>query len=69
VPWRGEFDLTAVNYAPVTVAIVMLAVWLWWELSAKNHYTGPVRTIQFDEAMGIVEEEPLEPSDSKRAPA
>ena len=67
VPWRDEFDWTAVNYAPITVAIVMLAVGLWWVLSANNHYTGPVRTIQFDDAMGIVEEEPVEPE--RPAPA
>src|SRR5919112_3412966 len=40
VPWRDEFDWTAVNYSPITVAIVMLAVGLWWVLGAKNHYTG-----------------------------
>jgi amino acid transporter len=61
VPWRDEFDWTAVNYAPITVGVVMLAVWLWWELSAKRHYTGPVRTVHFDEAMGVIEEEPTEP--------
>src|SRR6266545_628411 len=59
VPWSGEFDWTAVNYAPITVLAVIVAVGIWWLVSAKNTYTGPVRTIQFDEAMGIVEEEPF----------
>jgi amino acid transporter len=63
VPWRDEFDWTAVNYAPITVAVVMLAVWIWWEASAKRHYTGPVRTVHFDDAMGIIEEEPVEPTE------
>jgi len=56
VPWRDEFDWTAVNYAPVMVGVVILAVGLWWMVSAKRHYTGPVRTIEFDEGMGITEE-------------
>jgi hypothetical protein len=60
VPWSGEFDWTAVNYAPVTVLAVIVAVGIWWLASAKRTYTGPVRTIQFDEAMGIVDEEPVE---------
>jgi amino acid transporter len=63
VPWRDEFDWTAVNYAPITVGVVLLAVWLWWVLSAKNHYTGPVRTIEFDEAMQVIDEpEPTAPT-------
>jgi hypothetical protein len=45
----------------VTVFGVILAVGVWWVASAHRHYTGPVRTIEFDEAMGIVEEEPAAP--------
>ena len=57
VPGRDEFDVTALNYAPITVIVVMGAVGIWWLLSAKRSFTGPVRNIEFDEAMGIVEEE------------
>jgi amino acid transporter len=59
VPWSGEFDWTAVNYAPLTVLAVIVAVGIWWLVSARKTYTGPVRTIEFDEALGVVEEEPL----------
>ena len=58
VPWNDEFDWTAVNYAPITVFGVILLVGIWWVVSARRKYTGPVRTIEFDEAMRIVEEEP-----------
>ena len=49
------------NYAPLAVGGVFIAVGLWWLLSAKNHFTGPVRTISFDEGVGIVEEDTFEP--------
>jgi amino acid transporter len=64
VPWNDEFDWSAVNYAPLMVGGVIIAVGLWWVLSAHKTYTGPVRTIEFTgEGMGIAEETPIEPSD------
>jgi amino acid transporter len=69
VPWNDEFDWSAVNYAPLMVGGVFLIVGLWWLLDAKNKFTGPVRTIAFDEGLGIVDEEPLEPEPPTRAPA
>jgi amino acid transporter len=57
VPGRDEFDWTAVNYAPIVNLVLLAAVGIWWFASAKNTFTGPVRNIEFDEAMGIVEEE------------
>ena len=56
VPWKNEFDWTAVNYSPL-VLLVGVAVAIWWVLDAKNKYKGPVRTI--DEApMDIPGERP-----------
>jgi amino acid transporter len=49
VPWKHGFDWTAVNYSPL-VLVVGVLVAIWWQLGAKNRYTGPVRTI--DEAVG-----------------
>ncbi len=54
VPWKDGFDLTYVNYSPL-VLVVGVLVGIWWLVSAKNRYTGPVRTI--DEAP-MVEEVP-----------
>jgi amino acid transporter len=48
VPWFDEFDLPAFNYTPL-VAVAGLIVWIWWAVSAKNKYTGPVRTLEEDE--------------------
>ena len=72
VPWNDEFDWSALNYAPLMVGGVFLAVGLWWMLGAKNRYTGPVQTISFDEGMGITEEEPAdrdEPPDRSEPPS
>jgi amino acid transporter len=48
VPWNDDFDITTVNYSPL-VLVVGLLVGIWWAVSAKNRYTGPVRTLEEDE--------------------
>jgi amino acid transporter len=58
VPWNKEFDWKSFNYAPLTVAVVLGAVGIWWLVSARHKFTGPVKNIQFDDAVGVVEEEP-----------
>jgi amino acid transporter len=70
VPFNDDFDWSAVNYAPLMVGGLFLAVGLWWLLGARNHFTGPVRTISFDEGVGIVEEDPFDqPPSEPPAPA
>jgi amino acid transporter len=44
VPWNDNFDATALNYTPA-ILLVGILVAIWWAVSAKNRYTGPVRTI------------------------
>jgi amino acid transporter len=68
VPWSGEFDWTAVNYAPLTVLAVIVAVGIWWLAGANKTYTGPVRTIEFDEGLGIIEEAPAAPEAAEPEP-
>ena len=60
VPWEGDFDWSFFNYTPVVVGLVVLGTWLAWVLGAKNSYKGPIRQIEFDEGMGIVEEKPTD---------
>ncbi len=48
VPWFDEFDLPAFNYTPL-VAVLFVVVGIWWLVSARNRYTGPVRTLEEDE--------------------
>jgi hypothetical protein len=40
------------------VAVVLGAVGIWWLVSARHKFTGPVRNIEFDDAVGIKEETP-----------
>ena len=43
--FKHGFSWSAVNYAPLVTIGVMVAVTLWFLLSAKRKFTGPVRTI------------------------
>src|SRR5829696_28981 len=61
VPWNDAFDWNAVNYAPLTVGGLILAVGIWWVVSARHTFTGPVRTIEFaGEGLGVERDEPTE---------
>jgi amino acid permease len=48
VPWFDEFDAPAFNYTPLVLVLGVLVA-IWWAVSAKNRYTGPVRTLEEDE--------------------
>jgi paraquat-inducible protein B len=56
VPFDDDFTWSGVNYSPLMVIAVIGAVGIWWLVSAKNTYKGPVATIDFDEGLGITEE-------------
>jgi amino acid transporter len=58
--FSDQFDWKAVNYAPLMVGALFIAVGVWWLVSAKNTFKGPVRTIEWDEGAGVVEDEPAE---------
>jgi amino acid transporter len=71
VPWNDDFDATALNYTPL-VLVVGLIVAVWWVAGAKNHYKGPVRTLDVDELGRVIEDggqtEP-DPIEASSAPA
>ena len=57
VPWNDDFSWSSVNYAPLTVGGLFLAVGLWWLIRARHTFTGPVRNIEFaGEGVGVAEE-------------
>jgi amino acid transporter len=45
VPWDDAFDWKLVNYAPLVTGALILAVTIWWLVSAKRTFTGPRHTI------------------------
>jgi amino acid transporter len=48
LPWNDDFDWTVVNYVPLAV-LLPLIFGIWYLVSAKNKYQGPVRTLEEDE--------------------
>jgi amino acid transporter len=54
VPWRDEFDLKFVNYAPIVTGVVILGVAIWWHVSAKHWFKGPKHTVsELDEEVDL----------------
>jgi hypothetical protein len=43
--FKKGFEWSAVNYAPLVTIGVMAAVTIWFMVSAKNSFKGPIRTI------------------------
>jgi amino acid transporter len=48
LPWNADFDATVVNYTPFAI-LVPLIFGVWYLISAKNKYQGPIRTLEEDE--------------------
>jgi hypothetical protein len=53
VPWNDDFTWKSVNYAPLVTGAVILAVAIWWFVSARHTFTGPKHTIsELDAELG-----------------
>ena len=48
LPWNEGWDVSLVNYTPLAV-VLPLIFGVWYLVSAKNRYQGPVRTLEEDE--------------------
>ncbi|MEV4420855.1 amino acid permease [Patulibacter sp. NPDC049589] len=46
LPWNDDFTWSSVNFAPITVVVVLGAVGVWWLLSARKWFTGPLHTVR-----------------------
>jgi len=51
--WDDTFDWNAANFTPLVLGVLFVAITLAWVLGMNKRYTGPVRTIEFDEGLGI----------------
>ncbi|HEX4849701.1 MAG TPA: amino acid permease [Puia sp.] len=45
VPGNKDFTWLAVNYAPILLGVTILLLWIWWNLSVKKWFKGPIRTV------------------------
>jgi amino acid transporter len=48
LPWNDDFDASLVNYTPFAI-VLPLIFGVWYLISAKNKYQGPVRTLVEDD--------------------
>ncbi len=48
LPWNSDFDISVVNYTPLAI-LIPLIFGVWYLVSAKDKYQGPVRTLEDDE--------------------
>jgi amino acid transporter len=56
IPGNDAYDVWLVNYAPILLGLIAIAITIWWYAGAKKTFTGPVRTIEFDEALRVMGE-------------
>ncbi|MCL3817512.1 amino acid permease [Aeromicrobium wangtongii] len=45
IPFSDDFSWESVNYAPILTGGTLIALAIWWQVSAKNWFTGPKQTI------------------------
>jgi amino acid transporter len=67
IPWHSGFDWNVVNYAPITVGGVLVLVGVWWMVSARRWFKGPI--VQGTEEELERMEHELEVSESGLEPA
>ncbi|MGH2964171.1 MAG: amino acid permease [Solirubrobacterales bacterium] len=48
LPWNADFDASLVNYTPFAIVLPLL-FGVWYLISAKDRYQGPVSTLEEDE--------------------
>ena len=54
------FDWKFVNYAPLVLGAIFIALWIGWHVSAKNWFTGPKNTFDLPEGVSSADEIALE---------
>ena len=45
VPWNPDFEWKYVNYTPLLVGGVLLLLYIYWHVSVKKWFTGPIRQV------------------------
>jgi amino acid transporter len=45
VPWGDSFEWKYVNYTPLLVGGVLILLWIYWHVSVKKWFKGPIRQV------------------------
>jgi amino acid transporter len=54
MPWDPSFEWKFVNYTPLLVGGVLLLLFIYWHVSVKNWFTGPIKQVdETDELEGV----------------
>ena len=53
VYFGSSFSWSSVNYAPIVTLLVIAAVTIWYPISARKTFKGPIRTIDEPGAGGL----------------
>jgi len=54
-PWDASFEWKFVNYTPLLVGGVLILLFIYWHVSVKHWFTGPIKqvTVEGDELRGV----------------
>jgi amino acid transporter len=44
-PWDASFEWKFVNYTPLLVGTVLILLFIYWHVSVKNWFTGPIKQV------------------------
>jgi hypothetical protein len=45
-PWDPGFEWKYVNYTPILVGIVLVLLFVYWHVSVKKWFTGPIKQVE-----------------------
>jgi amino acid transporter len=60
IPFNDAFDWKFFNYAPLVLGVLLIALFIGWEVSAKKWFTGPKMTIDLPAGVTSADEIALE---------
>jgi hypothetical protein len=46
MPWDPTFEWKFVNYTPLLVGGTLILLWIYWHVSVKHWFTGPIKQIE-----------------------
>ena len=68
-PFYDEFDWKFLNYTPVVTVGALIILTIWWNVSARNWFTGPKHTIDQAVARRVRVTDDVEGDSSTRSPS